>query len=234
MRRRIWIAAGLAVLATQWPSLARAQPATQAPGAEPPAPQQRARAATPYGAPVVDPTVHRHDGFFLRMLLGPGGFTTAATISGNDFKVSGGGGGLSIALGGAVNPSLIVYGEVFDDVAVGPTLTENGQNQGTAGNNVSAGVVGIGPGIAFYTASNFYLSATLALSRISIQQNGNDIGHSGNGYGVSGAIGKEWWASAQWGLGLAGQVYVGSIPDGQADARWTTVGAMVAFSATLN
>ena len=202
----------------------------------------RAQSAPPPGPPPpagqpyyvqMNPTAQTHDGFYLRFLLGPAGFATGTSYAGNDLSVKGGGGGFSLAMGAALSPGLIIYGEVFDDIAVGPTLTVNGDS-GTADTDVSAGVVGFGPGIAHYFPSNMYISATLAFAKLTVQRNGDQVADSDVGIGVSGAIGKEWWVSDQWGLGLAGQLFLGSIPDGGADARWSTAGAMIALSATCN
>jgi hypothetical protein len=67
--------------------------------------------------------------------------------SGNDFKVSGGGAGFGIAVGGTVLPNLIVYGTILDSLAFGPTVKVSGVTS-TASDN-SAGVVGIGVGLAY-------------------------------------------------------------------------------------
>src|SRR5690349_8440159 len=75
-------------------------PAAQYPVAPYPAPY-----AQPYGLAVqTPPGYHTHDGVFVRLYLGFGGTkmeSDAATISGT-------GGGLGIALGGALTPNLIL------------------------------------------------------------------------------------------------------------------------------
>lgn len=206
----------------------------QAPGEPPPPPPPGAAPMAPQpGMYVAAPYSHVHHGLFVRMLIGPGGFDAKASSGGQDVDVSGGGGGFSLAVGGAVSESFIVYGEVFDDVALSPTVTVNGQ-QMQAANDVNAGVVGFGPGFAYYLPSNVYIGATFAAAKISVQQNGTEIAHSDTGFGVSAHIGKEWWVSDNWGCGIAGQVFAGSIPDNSANTNWTTVGATVAFSATYN
>jgi hypothetical protein len=183
------------------------------------------------GAPGHDPTARTHDGFFLRFHIGPAGFAASATDGVDEVTVSGSGGGFGLALGAAVKPRVIVYLEVFDDIAIGPTLEVNGQSA-TASDDVRAGVIGIGPGIAYYFPSNVYVSATFAVAKLTIQEDGEEVAESDTGFGVSAALGKEWWVSSQWGLGVAGQMFLGTIPDG--DAEWSTAGVMLAFSATYN
>ena len=203
-------------------------PAAHAQAAQPPSPggiQQ-----------VGDLDAHTHHGVFLRALIGPAGFDMSNSTGGNSVSVQGGGGGFGLAIGGAISRSLVIYGEVFDDVAVGPSITENGQNLGTAGSNTSAGVIGFGPGLAYFFPSDLYLSATFAASQISIEQNNQQIGKSGTGFGISAMIGKQWWVSDGWGLGIAAQFFGGSIPDSSSSnsSTWATGGAMLAFSATYH
>jgi hypothetical protein len=192
----------------------------------------------PPGVTASDPLARTHHGVFLRLSLGPAGFDTETTIGTDKYSVSGGGGGFGLAVGYAVTRSLIVYGEVFDDVAVGPTVKMNDTTISTMGQDYSAGVVGFGPGVAYYFPSNFFVGGTLAVSRLTVQQNNQEVAHSGNGFGVSGMVGREWWVSENWGLGLAAQLYVGSIPDNGGSSgsstTWTTAGAMLGFSATYN
>jgi len=194
-----------------------------------------AREARAQGAISAATDVHAHQGLFTRVALGPAGFDSQATFGSDKYEISGGGAGFSLAVGWAVTPQLVIYGEVFDDVAVGPTLKMNDMDVGTSGGDVSAGVVGIGPGVAYYFPSNLYVSATLAASRLTVQQGGMDVAHTDTGFGVSAMVGKEWWVTQKWGVGVGGQLYVGSIPDStQGSPSWTTAGAMLAFSATYN
>jgi hypothetical protein len=62
---------------------------------------------------------------------------------------------------------------------------------------------------------------------------------------VKATFGKEWWVSDNWGLGLAGQVVLGSIKDSKilsgvgadapvSNASWTVAAFNVLFSASFN
>ena len=207
------------------PSVVLAQP-----GAAPPPPPPPAYGPAAYGA--ADPTAHRHDGFYLRMFLGLG--YTAMSLEDQDLDVSGGGGAFGIAAGFAVSDNLIVYAEIFDDIAVNPKVKINGMTGDTE--DVNAGVVAIGAGLAYYIQpSNIYVSGTLSLGQITVQQNGEEVGESEFGPGVSLMVGKEWWVSNNWGVGVAAQLYAGRMKDkGENAPTWSTTAAAIAFSATFN
>ena len=196
----------------------------------PPPPPPGDYGTTGYGAPA--PGFHEHDGFYLRLDIGFGG--TAMSSKDLDVDISGPGGAFGIAIGGAVAQDLIVYGEVFDDIAVNPDVRV-GSFTGTT-SDTSAGVVGIGGGLAYYfMPSNIYLSATLAASRLTAQRHGSEVAHSAWGGGLSLMVGKEWWVSDNWGLGVAIQLYGGRIRDDSESSPTWDVGAIaVVFSATYN
>lgn len=178
-----------------------------------------------------DDTHHR--GFFLRMHLGGGYLTSSATDSGNALNVKGGAGSFSIAAGGAVARDLHLYGELVDSVASSPTFSVNGTSG--SGNNANYGLVGIGPGVNYYFMPvNAYLSGSLLLARLTASNNGSS---SNSDWGLAGKIqlGKEWWVSQDWGLGVAGMLLAGSNPaGGGSTATFTTWSGAVLFSATYN
>jgi len=77
--------------------------------------------------------------------------------------------------------------------------------------------------------ANIYLSPTVGLGRLSIDNDHTDIGLV-----TDLTIGKEWWVGSQWGLGVAGAVGFHSISDGDVDGSWEAVTFAVRFSATTN
>jgi hypothetical protein len=55
------------------------------------------------------------------------------------------------------------------------------------------------------------------------------------GGGISLMIGKEWWVSDNWGLGIAGQLFGGSAKDkDDEDLQFDTFSVNLCFSATYN
>ena len=48
-------------------------------------------------------------------------------------------------------------------------------------------------------------------------------------------VGKEWWVTQDWGLGVAGEVLFASMKDaGDTSITWTGTAFSVVFSATYN
>jgi len=196
--------------------------------------QSEAYMATPAG-------YHTHDGFYLRLLAGP---SAVAGVANDDLdtSVSGVGGAFHIAAGTALVPNLIIYGELFVNTALSPTV-ESGELEVETSDDTAFSLVGIGPGLAIYLPGNFYLSSTLAFSRLVLDpdtEQDDDEATTDLGVTLTAAIGKEWWVSSNWGLGAALQLYGGAMKDGDAvnedgeDTVWGAGGILLAFSATLN
>jgi hypothetical protein len=175
---------------------------------------------------------HAHDGFFMRLSLGGGG--VSASKSGE--KYSGGSVAFGAAFGGAIAHNLILYGEVFGHSAHEPKHTV-GKNSGTE-RGLDLGVAGIGPGVAYYFMPlNLYLSGTLLLQQVSLSDSNNSnssaditkVGLAGNLM-----VGKDWWVSDNWGLGVAAQLLLGSAKDRYTDSNWSTAAVALMFTATYN
>src|SRR5207249_3278413 len=94
--------------------------------------------------------------------------------------------------------------------------------------------VSIGPGVNYYFMPyNFYVSAMVLMTRLTITSGGSS-GSTDAGFGAKLAIGKEWWMSDHWGIGVAGQFTFGSNQDQGSGPTWTTITPGVAFSASFN
>jgi hypothetical protein len=188
------------------------------------------------------PGAETHDGGYLRLQLGFGYTSLSASDPVNSVTISGGGAGFGIAAGGAIARNLIIYGTILDSLASSPTVESTTGGQTTSGtlNNASAGVVGFGGGLAYYLDSNVFFAGSLLASRMVVtDSNGNDIFRSELGFTFEGLIGKEWWASDNWGLGVSAQVLVGAMKDhptiaGEAVPTWHVATFNVLFSATYN
>jgi hypothetical protein len=183
-------------------------------------------------APATPRGYHEHDGFYFRGILGLN--ATVMTSSDPEVEVAGAGGTFGLAVGWAVARNLILYAEIFDDIAVNPTVTIGDVSAETS--NTSAGVIAFGAGIAYYFMPvNLYVSATFAASQLTVHENDMEIGNSELGFGVSLMVGKEWWVSANWGLGVALQLYGGTMKDqGERAPTWSTGAAALVSSATYN
>jgi hypothetical protein len=184
------------------------------------------------------PGAETHDGFYLRLHLG-GGYTNMTASSGADsLKVAGGGIGFGVAVGGAIAPNLIIYGTIVTSQAENPDTSVNDMSLGSSSG--SAGVEGIGPGLAYYIQpSNVFFAASLLGSRLTFTDNaGNRTANTNVGFTFEGMVGKEWWVSDNWGLGVSGELMLGAMKDkaiaGVDGPTWHVVAFNVLFSATFN
>jgi hypothetical protein len=192
--------------------------------------------ALAFGAPAWAASgVHRHDGFFLR--LEPGFAYLSSSGDGAfdgvpaELTFKGGAGHFGVAVGGAVKENLILAGHLFGTNATDPELDVEGVGDFDT-DDVDFALVGIGPQLTWYVMpANVYLSGTLALTRLTID---GDFADDESDWGIGGrfAIGKEWWVSHNWGLGVAGHVALSTNEWNDDDVTTWTTG--VTFSATFN
>lgn len=177
--------------------------------------------------------VHTHDGFFLQMDLGLGGVRTSAEQGGMEVKASGGAGEFSVGVGGALTPSLIVAGQLWGVANPDPTVKVNGVEVDNGDTTVS--LSGIGVQLVYYVMPlNLYLSVTPSLTQLTFDD-GKTSEDSETGFGMKFAVGKEWWVSDNWAIGLNGQ-FAFSTNDSKyaGEPSWGTRWFGVAFSATYN
>jgi hypothetical protein len=185
-------------------------------------------------------SAHRHRGLFLRPDIGFGYLTASASDLGGDYTISGGAGYLGFAIGGSVADGVIIAGRLWGVNATSPTVTFNGQSGSPGETNLGFGA--IGPEFDYYfMPANFFLGATLCLSRITLKTGGR-LTSGGTDYstqiGIAGqlAVGKEWWVSDSWGLGVKGEVTITGNKDNSSSnsSTWTGLAFAVGFSATYN
>jgi hypothetical protein len=176
---------------------------------------------------------HRHENLFIRVIAGPSFQTAVTSEEGEDLTVSGPGITLQAAFGWNVARNLILYAELFDDVALSTTVDLGDQSEEL--DDTSFGVFGAGLGVAYYTAGNFYVSGSAALSQLhaTYEEDGVTVKwDSSFGFGVNVLAGKEWWISDSFALGAALHLLLGSVPDEEADESWGVGGVGLALSAT--
>ena len=185
-------------------------------------------------ASLADGRRHTHDGFFLRMCTGFGfGYSGVEDGAGNDDTIRGGSHASNFAIGAMVSRNLAIHADIFHVLMIEPESYVNGKSVGTAPGRYIAG--GLGAGITYYfMPSNLFLSASLDFVALRA-----DFGilnlevETDTGIGVDFLIGKEWWVSANWGIGVAGQ-FVYSLVPSQWDTTHHSFGAAVLFTATYN
>jgi hypothetical protein len=156
-----------------------------------------------------------HRGFYLRGELG-GGYRSFS-FEQADMQASGGGLGFSLLLGGSVVPNLFVVGELSASMATNPTLRR--AEQSVQSEDMTASLVGFGPGIVYYLMpANVSFGASALLSRATLQHPQLGRGETELGFGGSLRVGKEWWLGSRTGLGLNGQFQFASMKDKGVDA----------------
>jgi hypothetical protein len=177
------------------------------------------------------------------MGLGVGGLSLSMDNSGTKTEIGGTSFGVAFAFGAALTRQLIIYGEFFTLGTSDPNVKVNGQSRTLATANAS--LFGIGPGVTYYFGeSNFYLSGTLAFSQVTFTGALQDNrAQSDTNWGATFKIsaGKEWWASDNWGLGIAAQLALGSMKDDHLAVQeststpaWNFGALTLLFSATYN
>jgi hypothetical protein len=239
---------------TPWPApnpLAPYQPPPEAaPAPWPPA----ANPPPPYAAPpnmrwvLVDPNTlqpppdpgfHKHDGFYMRALMGFGFGEMRGDVANGRLVISGNGIAEAFAFGYAIKENLILYGEYGIAGLLEATASGAGKNPNTT--DTTDLVLSFAPGMAYYFGpSNMYVSGALGLAfSIATEKLGGasvtDVKHDSTaGLGGNLTLGKEWWVSANWGLGIALRGSFARTREKTTDYLWWSYFAAALFSATYN
>jgi hypothetical protein len=171
---------------------------------------------------------HQHLGFFLRPDVGYGYMSSSgggATISRGAFLGS-------LHIGGVIAENLILGADLY---AGGTGKSDSILYSGVtpAVSDSSTVLAGIGPEVTYYLMPvNVYVSATVGFTSLAIISPGQNSASGHGGFGGRIGIGKEWWVSSHWGLGLAGHASESwNSVDGVTYSTWSLG---VAFSATYN
>jgi hypothetical protein len=157
---------------------------------------------------------HQHDGFFLRFHSGIGsGKMVEEGLLGSDMTLTGLAGVFRFQIGGTIATNLVLFGELGGFFISDPEM-EWGNMSGTV-QNVNLTINDYGAGLTYYfMPSNIYISGTFTLSRDQIELEDLDRKASTqSGFGMYFSLGKEWWVSADWGLGVAGFGYYSTTTD---------------------
>ena len=171
-----------------------------------------------------------NSGFFLR--LAGGGSTNSTSItdpaSSSKFELSGIGGNLSAAIGAVVKPNFALHGTVWGWLVSSPDVTLDGAAAGQYSSNLNMSAFG-GGATYYFMPANFYVTSSAGVGRLS-----TDGGSSDAGFVLDFAVGKEWWVSSAWGMGLNAGINYHSVPDGGVSANWSGTTFVINLSATCN
>jgi len=181
-------------------------------------------------------SVETHDGFFLRF-LGGGGYlnTTEKDILGSDLRIYGTGGYFSLQIGGAPFNNLILYFETAAVVVPDADMKWSSYSGSRSYSELALSQYGVGLSY-YFMPINIYLSLAsifvFAEIKVGDKKKTTEIGP-----GINVSLGKEFWVSANWGLGIAFVAHYSKVKSdegalGKKDVINTYFG--VAFSATFN
>ncbi|RPI89855.1 MAG: hypothetical protein EHM32_12185 [Spirochaetales bacterium] len=181
--------------------------------------------------------VHRHDGFFFRTQLGlGGGRTVIKDFNGDDFETKGTATTLNLQIGYAIFENFVLFLE--NGVSVMPESKVKHISAVTKSdkkNDVAISTFGLG--LSWYLMPyNIHLSP---LFFFSVTEYDGPVlkGDSEGGGGLGLSIGKEWWVSDNWGLGVAFYIYSGSdtVKD-QSNKKYDMSSSVIGimFTATYN
>ena len=181
-----------------------------------------------------DDTKHKHDGFYLRLTTGVGSTTSVEETEVGELSFSGMSGNTTLGtVGYAVVENLIINLDIFASSVTDPTVEIDGKDVGAVDAEVTITNIGVG-GTYYIMPANLYLGS-IGLATGSVGSGRVKV-ETDTGYGINVAIGKEWWVSDNWGIGVAGQLFHTVLPDenlitGEVyDLKTTSFGIL--FSAT--
>ncbi len=171
-----------------------------------------------------------NSGFFLRLAGGGGVNSTSITdpASSSKLELSGIGGGMSAAIGGMVKPNFALHGTVWGWLVSSPDATIDGTDAGQMSSSLNMSAFG-GGATYYFMPANIYLTSSAGVGRLHTESGSSDAG-----FVLDFALGKEWWVSSKWGLGMNAGINYHSVPDGGVSQNWSGTSFVLNFSATCN
>ena len=180
---------------------------------------------------------YTHDGFFLNLSLGFGG--QSAEYEGNGFlnnssvSAEGDASGMTFEfdwkIGGRILPFTLFHATVIQVHSLDGFELEAKSNARNASVEGSEYMGLIGAGITYYLPPyNFFFTGSLGFARFIIGDYGTDFG-----FGLQLGVGKEWWVSENWGLGVMATIVYGSADDGDY-GEFSTLAFNIMISTTFN
>jgi hypothetical protein len=172
-------------------------------------------------------------GFFLRLSTGVGGAQTErdAAPSGKT-EYSGLTGDPNFAIGGTLTRNLALHGTLFGWSTSDPAYKVDGVEVEVNNDAVFIGALGIG--ITYYVMPlNLYLSPTIGIGRL-VHETSDTSNESDTGVAFDFTVGKEWWVSDRWALGVAGALGLHAIPDDVVSEDWKGSSFAIRFTSTFN
>ena len=177
-----------------------------------------------------------HDGFFLNMAFGVGGQSFDYKETDGDFSIEAGGGSseLNFKIGGRVAENLMLHATFLGVRVAGLDVTYRGVNVFYKNSVEQMNLYGIG--VTYYMPMNIFVSSSLGAVAFVVDKanEGKVDASSDKGFGFQFSVGKEWWVSDNWGIGVEAALTYGSANDQNDAGEMSGMGINVMFSATFN
>lgn len=186
-----------------------------------------------------DDDYRKHQGFYLSLSAGPNfAHVNSEVVNLYNIDFKGTGAVFDLKIGGAIKEDVILHAALISKSMSGPEITSNGTSQNTS-NNLSIGEAMIGGGMTYYlNPSNIFLSGTIGLGSFTLIDLDNETSVSTDrGFSMQLKVGKEWWVSKKWGLGIAvtyGKCKLVNTPGGGVEEFMDSNNFGILFNATLN
>ena len=213
-------------------------------------------------APAADPTIHLHDGFYLRLGIGAGYMyaPTTVTVSGIDdettFTAKGPAVATEFAMGGTPAPGLVIGGGVYS-ISAPSAKADDFEADGEKIDDLTGewdmiSLSIIGPFIDYYfnPEAGLHLQLAVGLASSSVSKGEFKTGEgssktddeTGSGFGAMLGFGFETWAGEQWSVGglirvlYADTTIEADLPESDVKADWKTKSVIpgVLFTATYH
>jgi hypothetical protein len=192
----------------------------------------------------VQEVLHQHKGFYLSMGLGPVFGKVTDDVNENGYKytmdMSGTGFLFDFKIGGAIKENLILHATIISNTMSGPNITISNGTSTKASDNVNVGEAMFGAGLTYYLVpGNVLLSGSLGIGNFSIMDNTNSENNvsTQRGFSMQLKVGKEWWISKKWGLGVGltyGKTSLTNEPGGGLTEKMNSNRFGILFNASLN
>jgi hypothetical protein len=188
-----------------------------------------------------EPGAREHEGFFLRINIGPGAGRTRykESVDGaqvSSVEASGLSGMLDVGVGGRLVGNLILHGNLLFSRFYSSTRLVDGVKDAAV--HVTDSATLVGAGVSYYFMPfNVYLSSSFGLAWLFEGREDGQL-RSDAGLFVTLAAGKEWWVgrSGAWGVGAAlrGTFAAAPVDIAGVQSKLKSGNVAVAFSCTYN
>jgi hypothetical protein len=179
-------------------------------------------------------TEGRHTGFFMRLALGPGYYRMWAASAEGTMQLRAAGGGLNLTMGGALSENFVLYGEAALQSTLDPEVDTYAGEAGRPGTSVTTAALGAGVGYHLMPAQVYFAASLLVAQARAVDRPTEQLlGKTDLGPGLALSLGKDWWMSPHWTIGVMGRMQLARLRDprhGKRGAMWDALGLSAAFT----